>query len=112
MPTKVYATPLEEATAAARAMEVVNRIAEVKSSLEAVKPLYDELDELTAELQELAEVNQTLATNDGRFVTLIDNFADKNVVYRPAAVRRFDVLFETNEELAKRTVKLKKASKA
>lgn len=60
-----------------RAMEVVNRIAAIKTQLEAVKPLYDELDELTAELSDVAEVNQTLATNDGRFMTLIDNFAEK-----------------------------------
>lgn len=94
-----------------RAMEIVNRIAEIKNTLESVKPLYDELDELTGELGEVAEVNQTLATNDGRFVTLIDNFADKNTVFRPAAVKRFDVELLTGEELAKKAEKLAKKAK-
>lgn len=94
-----------------RAMEIVNRIAAIKTQLEAVKPLYDELDELTAEMGEVAEVNQTLATNDGRFVTLVDNFADKNTVFRPAAVRRFDVELMTQEELTKKQEKLAKKAK-
>lgn len=96
---------------AQKAMEIVNRIAAIKSQLEAVKPLYEELDELTTDLGEVAEVNQTLATNDGRFVTLIDNFAEKNVVYRPAAVRRFDVELLTGEELQKKQDKLAKKAK-
>lgn len=94
-----------------RAMEVVNRIAAIKTQLEAVKPLYDELDELTAELSDVAEVNQTLATNDGRFMTLIDNFAEKNTVFRPAAVRRFDIELLTQEELSKKAERLAKKAK-
>lgn len=91
-----------------RAMEIVNRIAEIKGVIEKVKPLYDELDDLTVELGEVAEVNQTLATNDGRFVTLIDNFAEQNTVFRPAAVKRFDVELLTGEELQKKLAKAKK----
>jgi hypothetical protein len=91
-----------------RAVEIVNRIAAIKTQLEAAKPLYDELDELTGELGEVAEVNQTLSTNDSRFITLVDNFADKNTVFRPAAVRRFDIILENQEELTKRREKLAK----
>lgn len=91
-----------------RTMEIVNRIATIKTQLESIKPLYDELDDLTAELGDVAEVNQVLATNDGRFLTLIDNFADKNTVFRPAAVRRFDVELVTQEEMEKKMSKLAK----
>jgi hypothetical protein len=96
-----------------RAQEVVNRIAEIKDKLESHKPLYEELDDLIGELADVAEVNQTLATNDGRFITSIDNFAEKNTVWRPAAVKHFDILMETKEELDKRTAAAaKKAAKA
>lgn len=94
-----------------RAMEIVNRIAEIKTELDSKKPLYDELDELISELSDVAEVNQTLATNDARFITLIDNFAEKNTVWRPAAVKRFDIELLTGEELAKKNEKLAKKAK-
>ena len=45
---------------------------------------------------------------DGRFITLIDNFAEKNTVFRPAAVKRFDIQLDTAEELKKRQEKLAK----
>ncbi len=115
-PVKVYSGTQEGKkmdTKAKRANEVVNRIAAIKDQLELVKPLYEELDDLTEELLEVAEVNQTLKTDDNRLVTLIDNFADKNTVFRSAAVRRFEAELLTADEMTKKLIAAeKKAAKA
>lgn len=93
-------------------MGLVERIKDLKDQLEQVKPLYAELDDLIIELGEEVEIGETLKTDDDRFVTLIDNFADKNTVFKVAGVRRFDVELLTAEELAKKVAKaVKKASK-
>lgn len=96
--------------------ELVNRIAEIKDSLEMAKPLYEELDELVLELHdELVEegLGNTLKTEDGRFVELVDNFAEKNTVFRPAVVRRFEAALMSAEELDKKILAAeKKAAKS
>lgn len=55
----------------------------ILSAVEDYKKLYQRLDEITLELQ-----GQELA---GTGLALIDNFAEKNVVWRPAGVRRFEL---------------------
>jgi hypothetical protein len=96
---------------AVRTMAIVDRIAAVKDLLEGVKPLYDELDILTLELKDLVNVGETLSTEDKRFVTLIDNYSEKNTVFRVAAVRRYEVELCTVEEMVKKQNKAAKASK-
>jgi hypothetical protein len=92
----------------AEVQKIVNRLAEIKDMLEAQKPLYQELDDLILELNEMADVGETLKTNDARFVTLIDNFSEKNTCFKVAGVRRFDVELLTVEELEKKVAKAAK----
>lgn len=84
-----------------KAYEVVNRLVEIANVLESHKALYEERDQLVQELQDLADVNQVLQADSGNYVMLVDNFANGNVVYRPAAVSRFEAKVMTGEELAK-----------
>jgi hypothetical protein len=93
--------------------QIVNRIVELKDALEAVKPFYDEIDELTQELQEIVGVNHNLFADDGRVVSVVDNFSEKNTVFRPVGVKRFDAKVETMEEMQKSQERqAKKAAKA
>lgn len=68
------------------------KAAEIKAKLDAVKPLYDEMDKLTMQIAELTQPGEYEIPDYE--VTLVDNFAQKNVCFRPAAVRRFELKIE------------------
>lgn len=72
--------------------DIAKRLVELEATLEAVKPLYAERDKLTLELVKL-EVKTIPLTflEDERMIEVVDNFAEKNTVFRPAGVRRFEV---------------------
>lgn len=87
------------------------RVISIVKELEARKALYAELDQL---IQELVAEGFKEAIVDEMFLTLKDNFADKNTGWTAAAVKRFEIEIETKEErearLAKTAKKMKKAS--
>lgn len=91
------------------------RVIQLKALLDSNKPLYEELDRLTLELKTAMGVGSIPLTlneketmymhNDevkflaqNQVVTIVDNFAEKNTVFRPAGVKRFEVSLETAEE--------------
>lgn len=78
-------------------VEIAGRIVAIKAQLELQKPLYEELDNLTLELKAIVGVDAEVMAN-GSFVTVVDNFAEKNTVFRPAGVKHFDVSLETFQE--------------
>lgn len=67
---------------------LVARAVQIKDALEANKPLYDELDEITVQL---AALQFSQAPVGAKVVTLVDNFAAKNTVFRPCGVKRFEL---------------------
>ena len=88
--------------------EVLARLLMLKAQTEAMKAVYEEIDQLTAMLMAQVGLNNEQQFG-GKAVTVIDNFAEKNTVYRPAAVKRFDLDIE---DLAERAAKAaKKAAK-
>lgn len=96
--------------------EVVNRIAEIRNQLDAVKPLYEELDVLTLELQTISGSPSSTPkyqtnTTPVMYVSVVDNFLDRNTVFRPTGVRRFESLVQTEEDVQKEQAKLEKAAK-
>lgn len=64
------------------------RAAEILAQLEKVKPLYSELDEITIFLQSTGTANFEV---DGVHFTIIDNFINKNSVFKATAIRRFEI---------------------
>jgi len=70
---------------------LADKISAVKDKLESAKALYAELDTLIIELSSCAKHGRVLKTSDKRFIMLLDNFAEKNTVFRPTGVKRFDV---------------------
>lgn len=64
--------------------ELSQRALKLMTKLEANKALYQELDEITVTI---AKVGETGTPE----LILVDNFAEKNVAFRPAAVRRFEL---------------------
>lgn len=68
--------------------EILARVIEIQRELDIRKALYDELDMLTEQL--VAEGFQAGGI-DGSIITMVDNFADKNTVFRPAGVKRFEL---------------------
>jgi hypothetical protein len=108
------------------AMAVATELVRIKTLLEANKPLYEQLEKLTLQLKELVGTEevalmeeQVVLTLGGpvfaapQYIRIVDNFSDKNTVFRPAAVKRFEMASETMIERRQRVEKeVKKAAKA
>lgn len=94
---------------------IKRRLAEIEVMTQNLKPLYDEKERLTLAL--MAQVGLGVEVQEGDLIfSVVDNFATKNVVFRPSAVRRFDLsvdsVFARMETAAKEAAKLaKKAAK-
>ncbi|HUM41627.1 MAG TPA: hypothetical protein PKI14_01600 [Fervidobacterium sp.] len=87
-------------------------ILNLKALIDSTRSLYDALDKKTLELQALVgdcEVPVTtieyLETLDGNviqsgpsFVKVVDNFKDKNHVFKSAVVRRYECIVESQAE--------------
>lgn len=101
------------------------RLVQLKAALEANKPLYEELDRLTLELKDAMgttafpvtlteQESMYLHNGEAKFIaqnqviTINDNFAEKNTVFRPAGVKRFEAALETAEEFK---IRLEKEAK-
>ncbi len=69
--------------------KLAKRAKEVLDQLEAQKVLYKELDELTEALCQSPLVLPHILLGAG--IQIVDNFRDKNAVFRPACVRRFEI---------------------
>lgn len=86
------------------------RILDITHELELRKALYAELDALVLELRDGGFVSADL---DGFRMALVDNFADgRNVVFRPAGVKRFEVNVEPVEKALAREAKAAKKAGA
>ena len=89
---------------------LVQRLLQIETILDGCKPLYEEKDAITLQLNELVGTGtENSIFAGGKVITVVDNFADKNTVFRPAAVKRIDVKVEDADAYAKR---LKKAIKS
>jgi hypothetical protein len=112
------------------ASDVAKEIVHTKAQLDSVKPLYEQLDRLTLLLNKImaltgqAEVfvqEQAVILPSGahlvaeQYVKVVDNFSEKNTIFRPAGVKRFEAAFETVVERQvkeqKLMEKLKKATR-
>lgn len=71
-----------------KTMDLFIRAIEIKQQLDAMKPLYDELDKIT---MQILESGRTIGETTKATVILVDNFEDKNCVFKPAAIRRFEL---------------------
>lgn len=86
--------------------EKLKRVIEIQKELDLRKELYAEMDRLTLEL--LAG-NFSNAELEGLRLELVDNFADgKNVCFRPAGVKRWEITIESIETYQKRLEKQRK----
>lgn len=70
----------------------IKRAIKIIELLDQIKPLYKELDEIT---MGLVQENFTSARVKGKTVTLADNFADKNSVFKAVAIKRFELKVES-----------------
>lgn len=73
---------------------IIKRLAEIESTLTLMKKLYEEKEQLTLALNSMIGVGKEVQHGDYLF-TVVDSFAEKNVVFRPAAVRRFDLAIDS-----------------
>ncbi len=56
-----------------------------------MKEMYNELDEITVQLKELGFRTEHVGE---RIITLVDNFATKNVAFRSHGIRRYELKFD------------------
>lgn len=64
--------------------QLAKRAKKILQQLEKAKPLYAKLDEVTLRLK-------LLGFKKDEDLMLIDNFAESNTVFRPAAIKRFEL---------------------
>lgn len=82
-------------------LDAARKILEAKIALEAAKEFYKDLDDGVAVLLELGvdEVGILRKTDGRRYtVRVVDNFAEKNTVFRTAGVSRFSAEVSADEE--------------
>ena len=96
----------------AQIQKLSREIVTLKAKIDSMRSLYDALDRKTLELHSIvgdAEVpvftTEYIESVDGSiiqsgpsFVKIVDNFSDKNLVFRSAAVRRFECIVESQVE--------------
>jgi hypothetical protein len=113
---------LRRAQASVYAKEIIR----IKTLLDANKPLYDQLEKLTLSLRDILDSDEVLLAEEQvvltpggpvfaapQYVRVNDNFSEKNTVFRPAAVKRFEAVSELVAEREQRLEKeAKKAAKA
>lgn len=75
------------------------RVLQIQRELDLRKELYAELDALVLELQ---AGGFKCAELEGMRLELVDNFTEKNTVFRPAGVKRYEIEIETVEKYLKR----------
>jgi hypothetical protein len=68
--------------------EMLDRVIELHKQIEGYKKAYSELDTITMKLLEL---NFKTTVFRGHPIMLVDNFKDKNCVFRTTGVRRFEI---------------------
>lgn len=66
----------------------LRRVLDIQRELDLRKELYEELDRLALEL--LKDGFQS-AQLDGFMLTLVDNFREKNTVFRTAGVKQYEI---------------------
>jgi hypothetical protein len=67
------------------------KIIEIQKQLDEMKPLYKEIDELVCEL---VAANVTTVEVKDQKVIILDNFSDKNTVFRTTGVKRYEAKIE------------------
>jgi hypothetical protein len=117
---EIYAKSNTEASSLAK------EIIRIKTLLDANKPLYEQLETLTLKLRDILDSDEVLLAEEQvvltpggpvfaapQYVRVNDNFSEKNTVFRPAAVKRFEAVSELVVEREQRLEKeAKKAAKA
>lgn len=68
--------------------QILKRVIDLQRELDVRKALYDELDMLTEQLQADGFQHAEL---DGLVIDLVDNFADRNTVFRVAGVKHYEI---------------------
>lgn len=69
--------------------DTLKRIIEVHAELEKSKALYKEMEELIDML--VKDVGVDRLQYQDNYIQVVDNFADKNTMWKATAFRRFDV---------------------
>lgn len=68
--------------------KLAKEAAALLDKIESMKALYGQLDEITMKLVKSAGGAKALKANG---IIIVNNFSDKNVVFRPAAVRLLEL---------------------
>jgi len=80
----------------------LKRIIEIQAELDSRKALFEEYDRL---VQDLAAEMFAQAEVQGLILSLKDNFAETNTVFRVAGVKRYEMTIEDKEKHEKRIAK-------
>jgi len=56
------------------------------------RELYEQADQEEANIRRSLPAGGQITLEDGRRFHVVDNFSERNVVFRPAAVRRFEIV--------------------
>ncbi len=71
-----------------RVNKLLDRVLEIQKELDKAKPLYREMDELVTQLSKKRKKSFTYRD---RVISVVDNYAKKNTVFKTVGIRRFDI---------------------
>jgi hypothetical protein len=99
-----FASAETELAANVREGQISERLATLELMLATYKTLFEEKDRLTLELMDLIGTEKEVNVGD-MILSVVDNFKEKNVVWRPAGVRRFDLNVDSVAARAEKAIK-------
>jgi len=105
-------SPIEEKpeTNAEKAARLTSKIISIDATLESIKPLYTELDKAILELKELIHIGNPYTEEKTHIsVTIVDQFEEKNTIWRIQSTQRFIAKIENLDERFRREAKEAKA---
>lgn len=65
------------------------------------KQIYTEADQVFEQIREQMNVGQRIHLSNGRVFEFVDNYATSNVCFRPAGVKRFELVEVTKSKLSR-----------
>jgi hypothetical protein len=94
-----------------KAQRLVSTIISINATLDTIKPLYGELDQAVLELRELVGLNKFVIEPGTQIaVQIVDEYAEKNTIWRIQSSQRFVAKIKTLEDRIKQAEKEAKAA--
>jgi hypothetical protein len=111
LPSDNVSEPSINETTEQKINRLASKVISINATLESIKPLYTELDQAVMELKDLIGLNNNFIEEGTLIgVQIVDEFAEKNTIWRIQKSQRYIAKLETFDERLRREQKAAKAA--